>query len=79
VFQMAVRLFLSSGARRAIDAADGARLQDFVFVVPRRDPQTGSVDTLLTLRSVDVIAAEVLTNGVVTDYVCGPGFEKPSV
>ena len=70
---MAVRLFLSSGTERTIETADAARLDDFFFIITRRDPQSGRIDTLLTLRSADVIAAEVLTNGVRTDYVLGRG------
>ena len=70
---MAVRLFLSSGTERTIDTADAARLDVHFFVVTRRDPGTGRVDTLLTLRSVDVVAAEVCTNGIRTDYVLGRG------
>ena len=61
---MPVRLFLSSGAQRTLDTADSARLDDAFFIVTRRDPRTGRVETLLTLRSVDVVGAEVLTNGV---------------
>ena len=68
---MAVRLVLSSGTDRTIDTADAARLDDHFFVVTRRDPYTGRIDTVLTLRSIDVVVAEVIANGVVTDYVRG--------
>jgi hypothetical protein len=70
---MAVRLFLSSGTQRTIDAADSAHSDDVFFVVTRRDSGTGRLDTLLTLRSTDVVAAEVLNGGVRTDYILGRG------
>jgi hypothetical protein len=70
---MTVRLLLSSGTERTIETADSARLDDPFFIVTRRDPQTGHVYTLLTLRGVDVIAAEILKDGVRTDYVLGQG------
>ena len=70
---MAVRLFLSSGTQRAIDAADSAHLDDAFFKVTKRDPGTGRVDTLLTLRSTEVFVAEVLRDGVVTDLILGRG------
>jgi hypothetical protein len=70
---MVVTLFLSSGTQRIIEAADSAHLADAFFLVTKRDPGTGRVDTLLTLRSTDVVAAEVLKDGVRTDYVLGRG------
>jgi hypothetical protein len=70
---MAVTLFLSSGTQRIIEAADSARLDEAFFLVTRRDPGSARVDTLLTLRSIDVVAAEVLKDGVRTDYVLGRG------
>ena len=70
---MAVRLFLSSGTQRTIEAADAAHLDGAFFLVTRRDPGTGGVDTLLTLPSTDVRAAEIRKNGVRTDYVLGRG------
>jgi hypothetical protein len=70
---MAVRLFLSSGGERTIDTADSARLDDAFFMVTSRDPDTGRLDTLLTLRSTDVVAAEVLKDGVRTHYILGRG------
>jgi hypothetical protein len=70
---VAVRLFVSSGTERTIDTADSARSDDAFFVVTRRDPVTGRLDTLLTLRSTDVLGAEVLEDGVRTDYIVGRG------
>ena len=63
---MAVRLFLSSGAERTIDAADSARLDVPFFIISRWDRWT-----VLTLRSEIVVAAEVIRDGVVTEYVHG--------
>lgn len=74
---MAVKLYLLSGSQRMLDNADSARLDDGFFVVTRRDPTTGRVNTLLTLRSEDVVAAEVLKDGVLVDYVLGRG-ESPT-
>jgi hypothetical protein len=71
-----VRLLMSSGAIRIIDAADSARLEDAFFVITRCDSLTGRVYVVLTLRSEDVIGAEILTNGVRTAYVAGKGANK---
>jgi hypothetical protein len=70
---MAVKLFFVSGIQRTVDTADSARLDAAFFIVARRDPETGRVDTVLTLRSTDVIAAEVLMNGIATDYILARG------
>ena len=71
--ELAVRLVLSSGAQRTVESADAARLDDPFFIVTRRDANTGRVDTLLTLRAVDVVAGEVVKDGITTDYVLGRG------
>jgi len=70
---MAVRPILSSGTESTIHTADAARLDDAFFLVTERNPETGRVHTVLTMRSVDIFAAEVLTNGVATDYILGRG------
>jgi hypothetical protein len=70
---MAVRILLTSGGRRTIDEADSAHLEHPFFLVTRRDPLTGRVETVLTLRSSDVIGAEILENGVKKDFVPGGG------
>jgi len=68
---MAVRLFLSSGAQRVIDDADGAGLDEPFCLVTKWYPAIRRRDTVLTLRAEDVLAAEVLQNDVVIDYVVG--------
>ena len=69
---MAVILVLVSGEQRRVEHADGARLDPPFFLVTRRQ-RTGEVETVLTLRGDQVVAAEVLENGVRTDYVLGLG------
>ena len=68
---MAVRLFLSSGSHRTVDAADSARLDGPFFLVRRWHPDLKRTETVLTLRSEDVIGAEVLKDGVRIDYIAG--------
>jgi len=70
---VAVKLFLTSGTERIVETADSAHSDDAFFVVTRRDTGTGRVDTLLTLRSSDVVGAEVLKDGVRTAYIPGRG------
>lgn len=64
---MAVRLFLSSGGQRTVDAADSARWDGPFFTVTRWYPDLNRTETVLTLRSEDVIGAEVLKDGVRID------------
>jgi hypothetical protein len=66
---MAVTLFLADGTQRTIDAADAARLDGPFFVVTRYYPDIRQLATVLTLRSEDVVAAEVLMDGVRVAYV----------
>ena len=68
---MAVRLFLSSGGERTVDAADSAQLDGPFFLVRRSYPDLNRTETVLTLRSEDVISAEVLKDGVRIDYIPG--------
>jgi hypothetical protein len=68
---MAVRLFLLSGHTRVVEAADSARLDGFFVIVTAKCPTTQRVDTLLTLRAQDVVAAEIVLNGIRIDYVVG--------
>jgi hypothetical protein len=70
---MAVRVFLSSGGERTVDGADSARLDEHFFLVRRSYPQINRTETILTLRSEDVIGAEVLKDGVRIDYIPGRG------
>jgi hypothetical protein len=71
--RVAVRLLLSSGETRTIDGADSAALEDGFFIIRRRDPLGNRIDVVLTLRSQDVVEAEILANGVRTAYVSGKG------
>ena len=73
---MAVRRLLSSGDRRTIDGADSARLDGPFFLVRRSYPDLNSTETVLTLRSDHVIAAEVLKDGLRIDYIAGRGPTK---
>jgi hypothetical protein len=68
---MAVKLHLSSGAQRVIENADGARLDGAFFLVTRCYRDLRRVETVLTLRAQDVVAAEVSENGIRTEYVRG--------
>jgi hypothetical protein len=74
--RMAVRLFLSSGGQRTVDAADSARLDGPFYLVRRWCPNLNRTETVLTLRSEDVIGAEVLKDGVRIDYIPGWGQAK---
>ena len=74
--RMAVRLFLSAGGERIIDAADSARLDGPFFLVRRWHPDLNRSDTVLSLRAEDVIGAEVLKDDVRIDYIPGCGQAK---
>jgi hypothetical protein len=74
--RMAVRLFPSSVGQRTVDGADSARLDGPFFVVERTHPDFNRTETLLTLRSEDVVGAEVLKDGVRIDYIPGRGQAK---
>ena len=66
---MAVRLFLTSGDERNIPEADGARADGPFFLVTKLYAELGRVETVLTLLTRDVVAAEILKDGVVRDTV----------
>jgi hypothetical protein len=61
----------ASGDTRVVEQADGARLDGPFFLVTRWHAGIRLLETVLTLRSQDVIAAEVLHNSVRTEYVLG--------
>ena len=70
--RMAVRLLVSSGGYRTVDGADLARSDGPFFLVRRSYPDLNRTETVVTLRSEDVIGAEVLKDGVVRiDYIPG--------
>ena len=68
-----VVLLLSSGERHTIQHADAARMEGPFFVVSRWYADLNRRHTVLTLRSQDVIGAEILKDGVRVDYVLGQG------
>ena len=70
---MAVRLLFVSGGDRVVDQADEARLEGAFFVVTRRHSGTGKSETVLTLPARDVVGAEIVIDGTVTNYVSGVG------
>ena len=72
----AVRLLLFSGGERTVDAADSAHLDGPFFLVRRSYPDLNRTQTVLTLPSDDVIAAEVLKDGLRIDYIAGRGPTK---
>jgi hypothetical protein len=67
----AVTLFLASGDQRDVDG-DGAHMDGPFFLVTRWDPPLQCSHTVLTLRSCDVLWAEVQKNGK-TVFVLGAG------
>jgi hypothetical protein len=70
---MAVRLFLSSGRQRLLEAADEARLDGLFFIVTRKRSDNRDPETVLTLRAEDVVAAEVVKDGATIKNVLGSG------
>lgn len=69
---MAVRLLLTSGKRRVLSEADGARLDGAFFLITRLTG-TSREAVVLTVRSADVFGAEIVTDGELIDYVPGTG------
>jgi hypothetical protein len=65
-----VKVFLRSGESRMVDTADAARLSGHFFEITQKD-RGGLIHTVLTLRAADVIAAEILRDGKLVDYVVG--------
>jgi len=70
---MAVRLLFVSGGNRVIEGADGARLEGAFFVITRRHSRTRESETVLTLPTSDIVGAEIVIDGTVTNYVAGGG------
>lgn len=66
---MAVRVLLSSGERRIVEAADAARERIFFEITQKRRAEL--THTVLTLRASDVVGAEIVKDGKVVDYVVG--------
>ncbi len=74
---MAVRLILASGVRRVLVEADGAHIDGPFFMVTRWDARLQCKQTILTLRSQDVVSADILKDGVSTEIVLGAGVRTP--
>jgi hypothetical protein len=66
----AVRVVLANGGQRVVEHANAARLDGPFFLVLRHAAGY-RVSTVLTLRAEDVVGAEILLNGNVTEYVRG--------
>ena len=73
---MAVRVYLTSGAQRIVEMADGAHLDDPFFLITLSSPGQRAAQTILTLWATQVVVAEIETEGVVTDRVLGLGVRK---
>lgn len=71
---MAVRLLLASGDQRVLEA-DGAHMDGPFFLVTRWDSNLNRRQTVLTLRSQDVVSAEIEKDGVV-EFVLGAGLTQ---
>ena len=74
---MAVRLFLASGGQRTLIEADGAQMEGPFFLITRWDARLQSRQTVLTMRSQDVVSAEILKDGESVAFVLGAGV-KPA-
>ena len=72
---MAVSLVLASGARRDVNG-DGAHMDGPFFMVTTWDHQLQRIQTVLTLRSQDVVRADIQKDGVTTGYVLGAGLTQ---
>jgi hypothetical protein len=71
---MAVIVFLASGDRREVDG-DGAQMDGPFFIITRHDSGLRRTRIVLTLRSCDVISAEVQKDGI-TEFVLGAGMTE---
>jgi len=70
---LAVTLFLTSGARRVVPEGDAAQMDGTFFMVTRFDTRLERIRTVLTLRSTDVISAEIQRADGTTEFVRGAG------
>jgi hypothetical protein len=73
-----VRLLLSSGTHRVVEHADSARVDGQFFIVSRWYPDLNRRETVLTLRSEDVVCAEIVVNGARTEDVVGTAGRQES-
>ena len=70
---MAVTLLLTSGERRVVKEGDAARMDGPFFMVTRWDVGLQRPQTVLTLRSIDVVSAEIQKDDATTEIVLGAG------
>jgi hypothetical protein len=68
--QMGVRLLLASGQYRTVEGG-GAQMDGAFFMVTQSSADGDRLYTVLTLRSRDVVMAEVQRDGAVVDVVLG--------
>jgi hypothetical protein len=68
-----VVLHLSSGIQRTIEHADSAHVDGPFFIVTRWYQDLNRTETVLTLRSDDVVVAEIVKDGVKINCVLGSG------
>ena len=68
----AVILFLASGDQRFVEA-DDAHMDGPFFMVTRWDPRLQRIQTVLTLRSQDVVSAEIRNDDGTAEFVLGAG------
>ena len=68
---MAVILFLASGDQRVLDEADGAHMDGPFFVITRWDSRLQRTQTVVTMRSQDVVSAEIQKDDGTTEFVLG--------
>ena len=73
---MAVTLFLASGARRVIKEADHAYMDGPFFIVTRWYPDVQESHTMLSLRSQDVVRAEIQNDDGTIEHVLGAGLPR---
>jgi hypothetical protein len=71
-----VILHLASGVQRTIEHADSAHVDGPFFIVTRWYQDLNRRETVLTLRSDDVVAADIVKDGVRINGVLGSGEPK---
>jgi hypothetical protein len=71
-----VKLRLSSGAQRDVEYADAARVDGLFFIVTRWYSDLNRRETVLTVRTEDIVVAEIFKDGRSTHCVLGGGGPK---
>ena len=70
---MAVKITMASGEDRIVNELDGAPMDGPFFLATRWYSNLQSSHTVLTLRSRDVVRAEIQKDDGTTEYVLGAG------